>query len=67
MKSPDMPKSESHDHDTDDEPAPKFATGAKIELAQRLRRQLERQYLGSSAGPNARFGGPPDDERSAGQ
>lgn len=43
-----MLKNESHDHDAGGEPAPKFATDAEIELAERLRDQLERRYLGSS-------------------
>ena len=41
-----MPKIESHnDGDTGAEPAPRFATGAEIELAQKLRNQLEQRYL----------------------
>lgn len=31
------------------DPAPQFATPAEIELAERLRSQLERRYLGHSA------------------
>jgi hypothetical protein len=44
-----MPKIESRDHDAGAEPAPRFATGAEIELAEKLRIQLEKRYLGSSA------------------
>ena len=41
-----MPKTESYsDANTLTEPAPKYATGAEIELAQKLRNQLEQRYL----------------------
>jgi hypothetical protein len=46
-----MVKIELHDLDAGLEPAPSFATDADIALAQRLRRQLEERYFGSSAAP----------------
>ena len=43
-----MVKLELHNHDTGGEPAPRFATDAEIALAEKLRRQLEERYFGSS-------------------
>lgn len=40
---------ELHNHDTDSDPAPSFATDAEIELADQLRHQLEERYLAPSA------------------
>ena len=45
-KSRAMPRIQSHNRDATVEPAPAYATEAEIELAQRLRQQLEEQYLG---------------------
>ena len=44
---------ELHNHDTNDDPAPSFATDAEIELADQLRHQLEERYLAPSAQPRA--------------
>jgi hypothetical protein len=44
-----MLKTESLDLDPGTEPAPAIATDAEIELAQRLRDQLEARYFGPSA------------------
>jgi hypothetical protein len=43
-----MRKNQSRDHDAIVEPAPLYASDAEIELAQRLRHQLEERYLGPS-------------------
>jgi hypothetical protein len=40
---------ELHNHDTNEDPAPSFATDAEIELADQLRHQLEERYLAPSA------------------
>ena len=42
-----MHKSQFRDRDTIIEPAPRYASDAEIELAQRLRHQLEERYFGS--------------------
>jgi hypothetical protein len=47
-----MLKTELSENDPDAEPAPAVASDAEIELAQRLRRQLEARYLGTSAEPS---------------
>jgi hypothetical protein len=47
-----MPKGQSPDHDANVEPAPLYASDAEIELAQRLRHQLEERYLGPSEAPS---------------
>jgi len=47
-----MLKTELSDTDPGPEPAPAVASDAEIELAQRLRRQLEARYLGPSAEPS---------------
>lgn len=44
-----MIKPEPHNHDTGGDPAPTFATDAEIEIADHLRHQLEKRYLGLSA------------------
>jgi hypothetical protein len=44
-----MPKTELYKHDCSGEPAVRFATCAEIELADRLRHQLEERYLARSA------------------
>jgi hypothetical protein len=49
---PAMLKIQSPNHDTGFEPAPRFASDAEIELADRLRRQLEERYFGASAAPS---------------
>jgi hypothetical protein len=52
-----MLKIELHNHDLRGDPAPSFATDAEIEIADRLRRQLEERYLARpapSATPPAR-------------
>jgi hypothetical protein len=51
MKSPVMPKVQLHNHDASVEPAPAFASDAEIALAEQLRHQLEKRYLGSPATP----------------
>lgn len=38
-----------HQPDISAEPPPQFASGAEIELAEKLRHQLEERYLGASA------------------
>jgi len=49
-----MQKSQFRDRDTIVEPAPRYASDAEIALAQRLRWELERQYLGSpTASPSS--------------
>jgi hypothetical protein len=40
-----------HKVDTGAEPAPRFASDAEIELAERLRHKLEEQYFGPAAAP----------------
>jgi hypothetical protein len=45
-----MPKA-LHPSDTGVELTPKFASAAEIELAEKLRRQLEDRYLEASAAP----------------
>jgi len=47
--------------DTSVEPTPDFATDAEIELAERLRHQLEERYLGPSAPPSSGHKRPGDD------
>jgi hypothetical protein len=44
-----MLKIELYNHDTNGDPAPRFATDAEIELAEQLRYQLEERYLTPSA------------------
>jgi len=44
-----MLKIELHSPDAGLEPVPQYASDADIALAQRLRRQLEERYFGSSA------------------
>jgi hypothetical protein len=44
-----MLKIELYNHDTNGDPAVSFATDAEIELADRLRHQLEERYLAPSA------------------
>lgn len=44
-----MLKIELYNQDTNGEPAARFATDAEIEIADRLRRQLEERYLARSA------------------
>ncbi len=40
-----MHKAELHNNDANSDPAPCFATDAEIEIADRLRHQLEERYL----------------------
>ena len=40
---------ELHNHDINGDPAPSYATDAEIELADKLRHQLEERYLAPSA------------------
>ena len=60
-----MMKSAAQPHDAGDDPAPSFATDAEIEIADRLRRQLEERYFAPSE-PRAasRGGGASATERS---
>jgi len=51
-----------HNHDTNSDPAPSFATDAEIELADQLRHQLEERYLAPSA-PAAAFLARSSDDR----
>jgi hypothetical protein len=44
-----MLKSELHNRETNCDPAPCFPTDAEIEIADRLRHQLEERYLAPSA------------------
>jgi hypothetical protein len=44
-----MLKIELHNHDANGDPAPSFATDAEIEIAEKLRHQLEERYLAPSA------------------
>lgn len=46
-----MPKIEPHNRDTNGDPAPAFATDAEIEMAERLRHQLEEQRVAPPAAP----------------
>ena len=47
-----MLKIELHNHGTNgDDPGPRFATSAEIEIAERLRHQLEERYLAPSTVP----------------
>jgi len=48
---PFMLKIQLHNHDAGVEPAPSFASDAEVQLAERLRRQIEERYLGLSAAP----------------
>jgi hypothetical protein len=47
-----MRKNLRPDRDANVEPAPLYASDAEIELAQRLRHQLEERYLGPSEAPS---------------
>jgi len=47
-----MRKNQLPDREASVEPAPLYASDADIELAQRLRRQLEQRYLGPSEAPS---------------
>ena len=47
-----MRKKELSDREASVEPAPLYASDADIELAQRLRHQLEERYLGPSEAPS---------------
>ena len=47
-----MRKNQLPDREASVEPAPLYASDADIELAQRLRHQLEERYLGSSGAPS---------------
>ena len=47
-----MRKKELSDREASVEPAPLYASDADIELAQRLRHQLEERYLGPSQAPS---------------
>ena len=47
-----MRKKELSDREASVEPAPLYASDADIELAQRLRHQLEQRYLGASEAPS---------------
>ena len=44
-----MLKAELHNYETNVDPAPCFASDAEIEIADRLRHQLEERYLAPSA------------------
>jgi len=44
-----MLKIELHNHGTNEDPVPRFATSAEIEIAQQLRHQLEERCLAPSA------------------
>jgi len=47
-----MLKIELHNHGTNrDDPVPRFATSAEIEIAEKLRHQLEDRYLAPSVAP----------------
>ena len=48
-----MRKNPLPDRDASVEPAPLYASDDDIELAQRLRHQLEERYLGTSESPSA--------------
>jgi len=48
-----MRKNQLPDRDATVEPAPLYASDDDIELAQRLRHQLEERYLGTSESPSA--------------
>jgi hypothetical protein len=45
----DMLKIEQYSHDNSSDPPPSFATGAEIEIADRLRHELEERYLAPRA------------------
>jgi hypothetical protein len=47
-----MLKIELYNRDSSNEPAATFATDAEIEIADRLRHQLEERYLAPSAPPS---------------
>lgn len=47
-----MRKNQLPDRDAIVEPAPLYASDADIELAQKLRHQLEERYLGPSEAPS---------------
>jgi hypothetical protein len=47
-----MLKIELYNRDSSSEPAVSFATDAEIEIADRLRHQLEERYLAPSAPPS---------------
>ncbi len=51
-----MPKIDIYKRDDGVDPAPRFASDAEIELAERLRHELEERYLGrpaaGSSGPS---------------
>ena len=51
MKSSIMPRVQLHSHAAGVEPAPAFASDAEIALAEQLRHELEKRYLGSPATP----------------
>jgi hypothetical protein len=42
---------ELHNHGTNGDPVPSFATSAEIEFAEQLRHQLEERWLAPSAAP----------------
>ena len=44
-----MRETEMHDCDLNGDPAPSVATNAEIELAERLRHELEERYLARAA------------------
>ena len=46
-----MLKIELHNHGTNEDPVPCFATSAEIEIAEQLRHQLEERLLAPSAPP----------------
>jgi hypothetical protein len=49
---PAMLKIQLPHRDSGFEPAPRFASNAEIELADRLRRQIEERYFEASAAPS---------------
>jgi hypothetical protein len=55
-----MLKAELQDHDASGDPAARYATDSEIEIADRLRHQLEERYLAPSAPPAAWRTGPKD-------
>ena len=58
-----MVKVEPHIHEPDADPPAAFATDAEIEIAERLRRQLELRYLtGSEASPSLAVAANDDEE-----
>jgi hypothetical protein len=52
MMIPAMLKIQLPNRDSSFEPAPRFASNAEIELADRLRRRLEERYFEASAAPS---------------